>query len=185
MNRTRGEWFAQHILPHEPALRRWLGKFARDIDLDDVIQETYARIASCDYGAIKQPKAYMFTVAHNAVITLLRSRRVVRLVPLADMEVLSVLDLDPDPEESLMAREQLSLLRNAIAKLPDQCRRVMTLRKVEGLPQREVAQRLGLSESTVEKHVARGMQRCADHLTGKQDEEGAPQTARPITMVKP
>lgn len=160
----RGEiddWFARNVLPHEPDLRRWLVRFARDIDADDVVQETYAGMAK-DYQAIRNPRAFMFTVARNAVIAHLRHKRIVNIVAIADLDSLPVVDGQATGEQALVGREELSMLQQALADLPERCREVLTLRKIEGLPQREVARRLGLSESTVEKHVSAGVRRCAD-----------------------
>jgi RNA polymerase sigma-70 factor (ECF subfamily) len=56
---------------------------------------------------------------------------------------------------------ELELLTQAIQSLPDRCREVLTLRKIEGLSQREIAARMGISEHTVEAQVANGMRRCA------------------------
>ena len=155
------EWFARNVLPHEPDLRRWLARIAADLDQDDIVQETYAGMAK-DYRAIRNPRAFMFTVARNAVIAHLRHKRIVSIVAIADLEKVPLIDGQATGEQVLVGREELSMLQQALADLPERCRQVLTLRKIEGLPQREVAERLGLSESTVEKHVSSGIRRCAD-----------------------
>jgi RNA polymerase sigma factor (sigma-70 family) len=155
------EWFARNVLPHEPDLRRWLARFARDIDADDIVQETYAGMAR-DYLAIRNPRAFMFTVARHAVIAAFRQKRIVNIVAIADLDSLPLVDGQATGEQALVGREELSMLQEALSKLPDRCREVLMLRKIEGLPQREVALRLGLSESTVEKHVSAGIRKCAD-----------------------
>lgn len=155
------EWFARNVLPHEGDLRRWLARFAPDIDADDIVQETYAGLAK-DFHKIVTPRAFMFTVARNAVIAQLRHKRIVNIVAIADLDILPVVDGSVNGEQQLVGREELLMLQQALADLPDRCREVLTLRKIEGVPQREVATRLGLSESTVEKHVSAGIRRCAD-----------------------
>lgn len=169
------EWFARNVLPHEPDLRRWLARFAADVDADDIVQETYAGMAR-DIHGIRTPRAFMFTVARHAVIAHLRHKRIVNIVAIADLDSLPIVDDGASGEQTLMGREELSMLQQAIADLPERCREVLTLRKIEGLPQREVAVRLGLSESTVEKHVSLGIRRCADwfaRLGGRADEEAS------------
>jgi RNA polymerase sigma-70 factor (ECF subfamily) len=59
-------------------------------------------------------------------------------------------------------QQELDLLREAIQSLPDRCRQVFTLRTAYGLSQREVAARLGISENTVEKQMAKGLERCTE-----------------------
>jgi len=154
-------WFAGNVLPHEADLRRWLARFAPDVDPDDIVQETYAAMAR-DYHGIQTPRAFMFTVARHAVIAHLRHKRIVNIVPIADFDALPLVDGSATGEQELVGREELSMLQQALADLPERCREVLTLRKLHGLSQREVAVRLGLSESTVEKHVSAGIRRCAD-----------------------
>lgn len=155
------EWFARNVLPHEPDLRRWLSRVAGDLDQDDLVQETYAAVAK-EWRGIRNPRGFMFTVARNVLIRHLRHKRIVNIVTIADLEKLSVIDGQATGEQALVGREELSMLQQALAALPERCRQVLMLRKIEGLSQREVAARLGLSESTVEKHVAAGISRCAD-----------------------
>ena len=57
-------------------------------------------------------------------------------------------------------------LVEALDALPERCRQVVWLRRVEELSQNDVAQRLGISGRTVEKHLAKGMRLIADHLYG-------------------
>ena len=155
------DWFAREVLPHEADLRRWLARFAADLDIDDIVQETYAGLAR-HRDTVREARAFMFVVARNAVIAALKQRRIVRIVAIADLDTFPLVDEGANGEQSLLGREELEMLQAALADLPERCREVLTLRKIEGLPQREVAARLGLSESTVEKHVSAGIRRCAD-----------------------
>lgn len=155
------DWFAREVLPHEADLRRWLARFAADLDIDDIVQETYAGLAR-HRDTVREARAFMFVVARNAVITALKQRRIVRIVAIADLDTFPLVDGGANGEQSLLGREELEMLQAALADLPERCREVLTLRKIEGLPQREVAARLGLSQSTVEKHVSAGIRRCAD-----------------------
>jgi RNA polymerase sigma-70 factor (ECF subfamily) len=155
------DWFARHVLPHEADLRRWLSRFGPDVDVDDIVQETYAGMAR-RFDQVRESRAFMFAVARNAVIASLKQKRIVRIVAIADLDAIPLVDGAATGEQSLVGREELEMLQAAIADLPDRCREVLTLRKIDGLSQRDVAERLGLSESTVEKHVSAGIRRCAD-----------------------
>ena len=70
------------------------------------------------------------------------------------------------PERWTGTRQALKRVVEALDRLPDRCREVVWLRRVEELPQKDVACRLGISEQTVEKHLAKGMRLIADHLYG-------------------
>jgi len=64
---------------------------------------------------------------------------------------------DVSPEDQVIDRDELNRLARAIAVLPGKIRDVFVLRRINGLSQREVARELGLSESTVEKHMSRSI----------------------------
>ena len=74
----------------------------------------------------------------------------------------------------MTAHEEMAQLKDAIESLPGRCRAVVVLRKIEGLSQAETARRLNMSQSTVEKHVARGLRKIAESLTRSAREADAP-----------
>jgi RNA polymerase sigma factor (sigma-70 family) len=168
---SRAEWFAEHILPMEPKVRAWLRKAGWNRDeIEDLVQETYARLAAAYANAeVSHPTAYVFATVRNVAADQLRRQRIVSIRSVADISRLNIADAELDAEQQLTAHEELEELRAAIARLPGQCRAVFVLRKVEGLSQAETAARLGLAQSTVEKHVARGMRLCAASMTSRLD----------------
>jgi RNA polymerase sigma-70 factor (ECF subfamily) len=155
----RAAWLAANILPHEPALRGWLAR--RGVnggDVDDLVQEGYAVLAAMtDVAHIDSPKAYLFRTAWSLMLRQVRRAQVVSIEAVADLASLDIEADAPDPERQLGSRQELRRLATAIDSLPPRCRDVFRLRKVEGLSQREVAARTGLSESTVEKHVGKAV----------------------------
>lgn len=58
----RARWLARHVLPHEPALRAWLStRRVADLEVDDIVQETYARLASAESVAtVRNARTYAF-----------------------------------------------------------------------------------------------------------------------------
>jgi RNA polymerase sigma-70 factor (ECF subfamily) len=170
----RNAWLVKEILVHERALRAYLTRFFKNrADIEDVVQETYARLLGLDASAstaVRNWHAFLFTSARNVALDRLRRARVVSLDTLAKMGSLDVLDQTPSADEALNARQELALLLDTIASLPDRCREVLTLRKLYGLSQRIIAEQLGITESTVEKHVAYGVRLCADRMYAKRGE---------------
>jgi RNA polymerase sigma factor (sigma-70 family) len=156
----RSLWLATHVLPHERSLRDWLARFAfLDEDrVDDLVQETYAVLATrAEVSSIRAPRAYAFQVAKSILLQDLRRSRVVAIGSVADLEALDHAADLPSPEQHAIGRDELNRVARAIAAMPKQTRRAFQLRRIEGLSQREVAQVLGLSENTVEKHIVRGI----------------------------
>jgi RNA polymerase sigma factor (sigma-70 family) len=154
----RALWLGRHVLPHEPQLRAWLSRRnLGGLEIEDVIQETYTRLVAADSVAhIHDAKSYTFQIAASLVIDHFRRMKVVPISSVPDLDYLEVVSDEPSPERQVIDRDELNRLAQMIASLPGKVRDVFTLRRVHGLPQREVARRLGLSESTVEKHMARG-----------------------------
>lgn len=76
----------------------------------------------------------------------------------------------PGPEVTLLARDELKLLLKIIAELSPQCQRVFTLRKVYGLPPSAIAEQLGLSISTVEKHLVKALRLCTERYARSGEE---------------
>ena len=133
--------------------RRRLG----GLDIDDIIQETYTRLVAAEsVSHVHDAKSYTFQTAGSVVIDHLRRMKVVSISSVPDLDYLEVVSDDPSPERQAIDRDELHRLAGMIARLPGKVRDVFTLRRVYGLSQREVAGRLGLAESTVEKHMSRG-----------------------------
>lgn len=182
MTENRGKlaaWLGSHVVPHERDVRSWLRRILRNPgDINDLIQEAYYRIASgADPARVQEPRAYFFRVVRNVALEQFRRARVVRIDSVAEMGALNIADEAPTPERIVAGRSELALVQELIAGLPERCRRVVELRKIHGLPQREIAQLLGISENTVEHEAAKGLQlilreltRCdavADHGAGR------------------
>lgn len=159
----RALWLGQHILPHEPALRAWLSRRrVGELDVDDVIQEAYARLITApSVDGIRNPKTYLFQVARSVIATSLRGMKVVTIA-VSDPEVLGMAAEEPSAEIQLSDRQELQRLIEAIAALPEPTRAIFRLRRIEQLPQRAIAERLGMPESTVEKHISRALARMSD-----------------------
>ena len=154
----RAIWLGRHVLPHEPALRAWLRRRnLGGLEIDDVVQEAYARLIQAESVAhVHDAKSYAFQVAGSVVIDHLRRMKVVPIASVPGLDYLEVGSDEPSPERQVIDRDELTRLAEMIARLPGKIRDVFTLRRVQGLSQREVAARLNLAESTVEKHMARG-----------------------------
>ena len=161
-------WFAREILVHEAALVRYLRRcWHNGDDILDLRQETYIRVyESALQGRPSSPKSYLFTAARNLMADRLRRGRVVSIETRGDLESLNVMVDELSPEQHASAHEELRQLARAFDRLPPRCREVVWLRRVECLSQRQVAERLGISEKMVEKHIAVGIRQLANQLFG-------------------
>jgi RNA polymerase sigma-70 factor (ECF subfamily) len=156
---TITEWLARYILPHEGSVRARLRRTDMTTDdIDDVIQEAYARLAALpDFKQISNPGAYFLQVARNIMFDQFRRSRIVRIESFAELEFLNVKQDVPDAECQLSTRQELKRLWNLVQNLPNRCRDIFIMRKIEGLSQKDISKRLGVTENTVESQVQRGL----------------------------
>lgn len=159
-------WFAEHLRPHEEMLRAWLRtQFPAVCDIDDIIQEAYLRVLnSHEARGVDSPKAFLFATARNLVLMQLRHRRVERAESLAEMDATSILDESTDIPGEVARAQELQMLTHAIQSLPARCRQILTLRKIYGLSQKEVAAQLGISEHTVEAQGTIALRKLGEYF---------------------
>lgn len=159
--RQRAMWIAAHVLPAEPALRRWLSYKIRNvygIEVDDIVQETYAVLgALASIDQIRSPRNYVFQVAYSIVVKHYRRCKIIPIDYFVDLDRFDVASERPSPEIEASGRQELLYLGQLIADLPTRQRQAFKLLKLEGLSQREAANRMSISENTIEKHIAKAL----------------------------
>ena len=149
-------------------LRSYLARILRnEADAEDVAQEAFLRLhrhgALADYD---KPSAVLFQTAYRLALNKLRSRRssvVDRAAPLMDEIALPPAPA-PTAEAAMIAREQEHAYVRALNSLPARCRQVIELRTVQELSYKQMSDSLGISVSTLEKHLVRGKRVCAEAL---------------------
>lgn len=157
--RRTAKWVASMVMPHERFVRAWLRRSQLSLeDVDEVIQDCYCRFAMLDaVEHIERPDAYFFTMARNLVGRRMKRTKVVPIEALSESEVAGLIDETPSPERHVAARMEMNSLRAFVALLPERRRRVVEMRKFEELSQKEIATRLGITESIVENDLFQGM----------------------------
>ena len=169
MNEALDVWFASEILVHEASLVRYLARVwpHRD-EIHDLRQEVYVKVYEASTKARpKSPKSFLFASARHLITDRLRRSRVVSIEAAGDLEAFNVLIDEISPEKETGARQELKRLAEAFDRLPNRCREVVWLRRVQDFSQKEVAAHMGISEKTVEKQLAKGAQLIADYVYGR------------------
>lgn len=145
--------------------REALGRFLRarmgvSGDVEDLLQDLYLKVAGLDPATeVRDSRAFLYRLASNQMMDRWRSgqRSVARDAAwrLANHAVGTTEDMAdaPSAEAVVAGRQRLAVLNAAVAGLPDKTRTVFSLHKFEGLSYAEVAARLGISRSSVEKHM--------------------------------
>ncbi|UQV18949.1 RNA polymerase sigma factor [Brevundimonas albigilva] len=159
-------WFNREVRPHEAAYRRAAYSISRDRHIsEDLVQDAYLKVVANDqWRHLASPKAFVLAVIRNLAIDLARRTSRGPVDRSVDLEKLAVADLAPTPEASADQNQRLARIEAALDSLPPQCQRVVRLRKIEGLSPIEIAVRLDISVSTVEKHLSKAMRLLTERL---------------------
>jgi RNA polymerase sigma-70 factor (ECF subfamily) len=146
-------------------MRLLIARTGDPAEAEDLLQELWMKVRQQPAGPVANGKAYLFRMAQNLVIDRLRERqrRMQRERRWSDAatdfasSAVEPVDQRKTAEEQILDREEIATLTSAIANLPEGARRAFELHKIEGLSHAEVAARLGISKSGVEKHMAVAM----------------------------
>ena len=183
------KWLNDLIVETRSGLARYLARICASADdVQDVMQEAYLQV----FCALRQsgpdghtPAALLYTTARNIAFSRHRHRKVVAAAAPAVTAGERLRREQAGIEQQVDRGQQMRRLLQAVNGLPPKCRDVFVLRMIEGLSQREIAERLGIAVSTVEKHLARGLQQCRQELVQAQpaplpEEAAAPAAAEPM-----
>jgi RNA polymerase sigma-70 factor (ECF subfamily) len=158
----------QIFLKNEHAIRRHMMRFCRSADdIDEILQETFLRgFAAETQGTIKEPKAYLFQIAKNLALDKLRKKTSLPIESLEETGGSSlILDEDQAAADALLdGRRKLALFAKAVAQLPPQCRKAFLFRHVNEYSYKQIASRMNISVSAVEKHVTIALVKCEQFL---------------------
>jgi RNA polymerase sigma-70 factor (ECF subfamily) len=158
---------------HRAEILRYLRARTGDAaEAEDVVQELWLKLQSTESGPIANGRAYLFRMAHNLVLDRLREQKRRRMRDTGwTLERSAGVTGDGDlvdprqsTESELLEKEELARLAKAIGQLPEGAQRAFCLHKIDGLSHGEVAARLGISRSGVEKHMAVAMKHLREAL---------------------
>lgn len=151
----RWRWLAEHVVPHEPWLRRWLRRRGLDHEIeDDVVQESYLLLLQTDrVDHVRHPRNYFCQTARSVILRNARRAAIVRMEGMCDAQVAQIAHDAPLQDEVLASRQELRLLLRTVKELPERTRDVFRLRRLDGLSLMDTAEKLGISQSAVEKHL--------------------------------
>ncbi|MES2824177.1 MAG: RNA polymerase sigma factor [Pseudomonadota bacterium] len=151
------------------SLRATLGRAVSRIvppkEIEDIVQETYVRVCQVvKQDEIRYPRSFMLKTAKNLALDYAKraeTRLTISTDDDFDWDLANANSNEDDTFNRVAANQEFGHFCDAVRLLPLQCRKAFILRKVYGYSQKEIAERLDISENTVEKHIALGIKRCA------------------------
>lgn len=152
--------FQQHIAP----LRAWFARRMKNVaDVDDALQDVWIRAhAHFDAGAIDNVSAYLFQTAQS-VLTDRARRASVR----AESRHEAIQEMHHPvegvtPERVLMGKEAVKRVVALLEDMPERTRDIFVLHRFENISYGEIASRMGISVSAVEKHIMKALRILSD-----------------------
>lgn len=130
-------------------------------DAADLAQSTFVRVLttqSQQLNEVVEPRAYLTTIAQRLLSNHLRRKQIEN----AYLEALALLPepVVPPPETQLMVVETLVAIDRLLGGLPMVARKAFLLWRLEDLTQEEIAAQLGISRTSVRRHLASAAERC-------------------------
>lgn len=152
---------------HRGALVRLLARIVGSVTTaEDLVQEAYLRVsAAIRERPVEQLEPFLFQTARNLAFDHLRQEQRRRLVVVPDIDsdgMEAVPAARPSPETEVADRQLLARLEEALGRLTERQRRIVLLNRMEGLSHAAIADRLGVSVSTVQKELKIALLACLE-----------------------
>ena len=176
----------ERFLPFERQLRGFLQRRSMHVaDAEDLTQEVFLRaFRASKKQEIENPKAFLFGVARNVMLADSAKKTRSIISSIEDLSSSSDFKEEISTEEDVESREKWQIFADATAELPPQCQKVFVLKKVYGFANKDIAVKLGISISTVEKHIASGLRRVRETMLKSETEENNKQGNTVVIAVK-
>ena len=141
------------------------GRGVRGDDANDIVQDAYVRLtAAIDRTEVHDPVAFLRTTTINLIRDRGRSSTRRNTMTSSQFDTNQVPCPSPSVERTLIGRQQLAILEQALSELPPKRRAALVLYRFDNLSHAEIAHRLGISISMVEKHVRFALDHCRCRL---------------------
>jgi RNA polymerase sigma factor (sigma-70 family) len=160
MNRSANNPFERLIAEQYTMLQAFfLRRIRNRSDAADLVQEVYARLLRVnDPEAIRNPQAYLFTVAGNlAKEQALVDGRASRTDPISDASIEEQLSVMPDLDNELDRNRRVRRLSEVLDELTPKCRAVVAMRYQHAMSNQEIASKVGISTHMVKKYLAQAL----------------------------
>lgn len=168
MSAVTHEELAQLFRCHASAIHRLLLRKLRCPEAAaDLVQEAFLRLAQHDSSSpIRDLSGFLYRTALNLATDYVRKEQRQQTQRVSTRELAILPDHSPAVEDAITGRQELKLLRAAVAELSPLCQQIFDLNRFQGHTYEEVAKRLNISESTVQKNLSKALLHGMQRLKG-------------------
>jgi RNA polymerase sigma factor (sigma-70 family) len=175
----KNEGMASVYMAFRGVMSRAVRRIVPTRDVEDILQEAFVRSYEAQSRhPILDARAFLLRTATNLALNHVARAGYRTTGSIDDIDAERAVDQEAQPPDVQVDAERrfLSFCR-AVGGLPDQCRRVFVLKKIYGMSQEEIAAELGIAQSTVEKHIAKGLLLCREAMIA----DAVPQSPRLVS----
>lgn len=147
-------------------LRHQIARITGRSDAEDLLHEALVRTLDRGTETVRNVEAFLVQSARNQACDDARRARHPASPRALDAAAFQVGDPHPLPDEHAEMRQRLARVRSGVERLPARTREIFLMHRLDGLKYREIAAALGISQSAVEKHIARAAAEIADWTAG-------------------
>jgi len=157
------------FLQHKSVLVAYMSRFLlKSEDVEDILQETFLKtLEASKTKDIETPKSFLFIVARNIIFNRLKRKSKLVMTEISEVDERYLASRTVSADNKLHQKRKLQVFLKAADDLPPQCRRVFLMRKLLGKSQAEISSELGISKSTVERHITNALKRCQSIMMEK------------------
>jgi len=161
----KNKQIASVFISYTANIKRYISRIVSPDDIDDIVQETFVRSYEAELKQeIKYARSFMLKTAKNLALNHINKWDNKYNDSIEDFSAPTVELSTQSFEDEFESKERFLQFCRATEQLSGSVRKTFILKKVYGFSQREIAQYLNLSESTVEKHVAKGLLKCVQYM---------------------
>ncbi len=166
LDRTELIRIFREILPNiRASVRKYI---SNQDDIDDLLHDALLKILELNQQQIRNienPEGFLYTVVKNLSID--NNKKAANNISSNNIALESLTSATTEPDKLLHSRQDMQILKQALSELPQKCRQAFVLHRFKNMPQKAVAEEMGLSLNSIERYIMKAHLHCLVKLRGQ------------------